>query len=309
MLVQRVITAIVLLVVLAGALLASTPWPLMVLLGLAAACALWEWLRLVLPSSSALAPVVAGVLFFVCALALSSQWVDGSAPSTFVQGVSALLINGLVPLAAVAWVFGATALVVRGNIHSGARAPGDANDRDSGRAAARESMRAVSGPARSGVFAVVAVAAAWAALVRLYLLYGAWLLVSLLALVWFADIAAYFVGKAFGRHKLAPRVSPGKTWEGAVGGVAAATLWVVAGYWLPGSFGDALAARWPWWAVVVVGILLAALSIVGDLFESLLKRRAGVKDSSRMLPGHGGVYDRIDALLPVAPVALLLLGV
>lgn len=314
MLVQRVITAIVLLVVLAGALLASTPWPLMVLLGVAAACALWEWLRLVLPSSSRLAPVVAGVLFFVCALALSSQWVDGSASSTFVQGASALLINGLVPLAAVAWVLGATVLVVRGNIHSGARAPGNAKDLDrdtqqSDRAAARESMRAVSGPARSGVFAVVAVAAAWTALVRLYLLYGAWFLVSLLALVWFADIAAYFVGKAFGRHKLAPRVSPGKTWEGALGGVAAATLWVVAGYWLPGSFGDALAARWPWWAVVVVGILLAALSIVGDLFESLLKRRAGVKDSSRMLPGHGGVYDRIDALLPVAPVALLLLGV
>jgi phosphatidate cytidylyltransferase len=78
--------------------------------------------------------------------------------------------------------------------------------------------------------------------------------------------------------------------------------------WWPGSFGAALLQRMPWWAAVVAAAVLAALSIVGDLFESLLKRRAGLKDSSGLLPGHGGVYDRIDALLPVAPIALLLTG-
>jgi phosphatidate cytidylyltransferase len=153
------------------------------------------------------------------------------------------------------------------------------------------------------------VVAAWTALVQLYLALGAWFLVSLMALIWCADIAAYFAGKAFGRHKLAPRVSPGKTWEGAVGGVVAATLWVFVSRWWPGSFGDVLASQWPLWGVAIIAVLLAALSIVGDLFESLLKRRAGVKDSSQLLPGHGGVYDRIDALLPVAPIALLLSGV
>src|SRR5690606_32908688 len=133
-------------------------------------------------------------------------------------------------------------------------------------------------------------------------------LVSLLALIWFADIAAYFSGKALGRHKLAPRVSPGKTWEGALGGVLAATAWVLASSYWPDSFGHVLMQRWSWWLVALIAVFLAALSIVGDLFESLLKRRAGVKDSSQLLPGHGGVYDRIDALLPVAPIALLLTG-
>src|SRR3546814_4210331 len=109
--------------------------------------------------------------------------------------------------------------------------------------------------------------------------------------------------------KLAPRVSPGKTWEGAVGGVVAATLWVVVSSFWEGSFGFVLRQYWPWAGVIVISVALAALSIVGDLFESLLKRRAGAKDSSGLLPGHGGVYDRIDALLPVAPVAFLLIEI
>jgi phosphatidate cytidylyltransferase len=131
---------------------------------------------------------------------------------------------------------------------------------------------------------------------------------SLLVLIWAADIAAYFAGRAFGKAKLAPRVSPGKTWAGAVGGMAAAAVWMVISANWAGSFGADVQQRWGWVATAVLGVALAALSIVGDLFESLLKRRAAVKDSSQLLPGHGGVYDRIDALLPVAPVALLLSG-
>lgn len=284
MLVQRVITAVVLLAVLAGALLAASPWPLVALLGLAAACALWEWLRLTWPNKPSAVPAALGLLFFVFAMALSFQWL-GDEPSLQVLALSAALGGWLVPAVGIAWVVGATVLVVRGNAQ--------------GRA----------GSICLSLFAIAAVVAAWTALVQLYLALGAWFLVSLMALIWCADIAAYFSGKAFGRHKLAPRVSPGKTWEGAVGGIAAATLWVFVSRWWPGSFGDVLAARWPWWGVAIIAVLLAALSIVGDLFESLLKRRAGVKDSSQLLPGHGGVFDRIDALLPVAPIALLLSGV
>jgi phosphatidate cytidylyltransferase len=159
------------------------------------------------------------------------------------------------------------------------------------------------------LFGVVAIVAVWAALLEMFLVRGAWFLVSMMALVWFADIGAYFTGKALGKHKLAPKVSPGKTWEGAAGGVAAAVIWVVASSGIEGSFGAVLGQRWPLWGIALVTVFLTALSIVGDLFESLLKRRAGVKDSSALLPGHGGVYDRIDALLPVAPMALLLTGV
>jgi phosphatidate cytidylyltransferase len=148
----------------------------------------------------------------------------------------------------------------------------------------------------------------WFALAWIFLQYGASALISLWALIWCADIAAYFVGRQFGRHKLAPDVSPGKTREGAFGGILAATIWLVAtAIWWPGSYGALVLAQWGPAGLVLAGILLSAWSILGDLFESLLKRRAGVKDSSQLLPGHGGVYDRIDAVLPVAPAAILLL--
>src|SRR3546814_861689 len=128
----------------------------------------------------------------------------------------------------------------------------------------------------ASLFGIAAVLAVWLALAQMFVQRGAWFLVSLMALIWFADIAAYFTGKAFGRHKLAPRVSPGKTWEGAAGGVLAATAWVLLSAYWPGSFGDALMQRWTWWVAALIAIFLAALSIVGDLFESLRNGRAGL---------------------------------
>ncbi len=120
------------------------------------------------------------------------------------------------------------------------------------------------------------------------------LVLYLMVLIWIADSAAYFVGRALGRHKLAPRTSPGKSWEGAAGGLAGAALWAWGGalVFLPG------ADPWPFVAVSVVVVLV---SILGDLLESLMKREAGVKDSSQLLPGHGGVLDRIDSLTAAAP--------
>jgi phosphatidate cytidylyltransferase len=140
---------------------------------------------------------------------------------------------------------------------------------------------------------------------------------SVLALVWVADIGAYFAGRALGgrwvQRKLAPSVSPGKTWEGALGGmlgvlVCALTWSGVDGYLaLPASLYTHLAQNGIFFMVLAV-LFLATMSVVGDLVESLFKRSAGVKDSSGLLPGHGGVLDRIDALLPTLPLAMMLVS-
>jgi len=133
-------------------------------------------------------------------------------------------------------------------------------------------------------------------------------LLSVLALVWVADIGAYFVGRAFGKRKLAPSISPGKSWEGALGGwlaVLAAGMACASVAALAGTFPARVAAGWGWTGLVLVLSLLTAASVIGDLVESQLKRRAGFKDSSNLLPGHGGVLDRIDALIPVVPLAVI----
>lgn len=147
---------------------------------------------------------------------------------------------------------------------------------------------------------------AWVALVALQAR-SPWLVLAAMAVVWIADIAAYFAGRAFGRRKLAPDVSPGKTWEGVFGALAAVAAYAVALTAAAGAVGFrgelTLFAVLGW---IVLALSLVALSIVGDLFESLLKRHAGVKDSGTLLPGHGGILDRVDALLAAMPAAALL---
>ena len=122
---------------------------------------------------------------------------------------------------------------------------------------------------------------------------------AVLVLVWVADSAAYFVGRAWGRRKLAPSISPGKTWEGAWGGIAGALAYAIICRGLAGAVA--------WMPLVAGAALLAVLSIVGDLFESAAKRQAGVKDSGTLLPGHGGILDRIDSATATLPLAALLL--
>jgi len=147
--------------------------------------------------------------------------------------------------------------------------------------------------------------ATWLSLVELQAR-SPWLVLAAMAIVWIADTAAYFSGRAFGRRKLAPQISPGKTWEGVYGGLAAVAIYALCLVPFAREAGfapaiDALAiAVWLGFA-----LLLAATSVVGDLFESLLKRHAGVKDSGNLLPGHGGVLDRTDALLAAMPLAAL----
>ncbi len=126
--------------------------------------------------------------------------------------------------------------------------------------------------------------------------HGAWILLSALAIVVAADTGAYFAGRAFGRVKLAPQVSPGKTWEGVIGGLSAsaAVAWAAAG-WL----------GWSVPQILPLALTAAGLSVVGDLLESKMKRQAGVKDSGHLFPGHGGVLDRIDSLAAGLPMLAL----
>jgi phosphatidate cytidylyltransferase len=152
----------------------------------------------------------------------------------------------------------------------------------------------------------IALTGAWVALVALQAR-SPWLVLAAMAVVWIADTAAYFAGRAFGRHKLAPQVSPGKTWEGVYGALAAVAVYALALVPLAaaaGHSGEVSAVAVGVW--VACALVLVALSVEGDLFESLLKRHAEVKDSGRLLPGHGGVLDRIDALLAAMPAAALL---
>ena len=135
--------------------------------------------------------------------------------------------------------------------------------------------------------------------------FNPWLLLFVMTVVMVADISAYFTGKRFGKNKLAPAISPGKTWEGVFGAMVGVTLYVIVVGWASGLY-----KQYPVFpAVIVAGWCWVALAVIGDLFESVVKRQAGVKDSGALLPGHGGLLDRIDALtstLPFAGIALIL---
>ena len=276
MLKQRVVTALVLVAVLLPALFAPVAWPFAVLSLAGIAVAGWEWTRLNGAANTALA--LGLVLGMTCALALWAGW-SHSPPKPVWWA------------AAIGWVVGG-ALALRGGPPAWPSMP--------------VTFRLVIG--------LAALWTAWLALAAAREI-GVNFTLSVLCLVWAADIAAYFGGRAFGKKKLAPSISPGKSWAGVwsgmVGALALAALWLLldAAFAMDSpSFYSRLAAHLGYAVLAVVVVLLAAMSVVGDLFESLVKRAAGAKDSSGLLPGHGGVLDRIDALLPVFPMALALIA-
>ncbi|MGE0311606.1 MAG: phosphatidate cytidylyltransferase [Lautropia sp.] len=273
MLRQRVITALVLLFAVLGALFLAPPWGwgLLSLAGLVAATL--EWMRLL--AGGARVPAVAIGVAVACGAWL--MWREAG-------GVPGAWLGWLIAADLLLWIGVAVPAVL------GARPP-------------RSGLAWV----RIG-FAALALFSLWVALYELRVIHPAMLL-STMAVVWAADIGAYFVGRAFGRHKLAPRVSPGKSWEGALGGlgfVLACALVVALAWPSPSILPGWLALRVGTPAMLGWMVVLVALSVVGDLFESLLKRRRGVKDSGSLFPGHGGILDRIDALVPTVPACLLL---
>lgn len=274
MLKQRILTAIVLLTILAGVLSFNSAWPFLTFLALMCGFAGWEWTRLTLGKSSNY-PVWLGVALFALTMAQAYAWLDLELSSTLIVHLSATLCV----------LFWFTAV---------------------GTAIYRAQVLVPAAPFAWSGFALLTLFATWGVLAFLYRTHGVAYVLSLLIVIWIADIAAYFVGRAFGRHKLAPSISPGKTLEGAVAGVIGVVIWMLISSQWPGSFAANLNQHWGWLGTIALSVLLAVFSICGDLFESMLKRRVGVKDSSQLLPGHGGVYDRIDAVVAVVPLAYVL---
>lgn len=257
MLKLRILTAVVLLLVVLATVLLGPRWLLLALLGVGMFAAAYEWATL-----AALAHWLGKLGYGVLVIALAALgwwWTQQTS-----GGIQMILLA-----AALIWIV-AFFLVVK---HP------------------RVPLPAITG---GGAFLI---AAAWLAAVALYdLPRGKYWLLLVLALVWAADIGAYFAGRAFGSHKLAPAVSPGKTWEGLAGGVVLALIVAFVGGWW-------LAALSPTFLGVCLFAVLA--SVIGDLTESLFKRQRGIKDSGRLLPGHGGVLDRLDSLLAALPVFAL----
>jgi len=274
MLKQRVLTAIVLLAVLVMAMSASSPWPFTFLMAILCGCAGWEWGRMTWPDHGAIR-IALGSILFAFTLAISDD--------LFLLGdAEPVWLHTLVILAALVWLTAVPIAVLRGQA--------DAPPRHLGWT----------------LFAPVSLLAACVLMVSIYDQRGTLYLLSLLTLIWIADIFAYFGGKTFGKHKLAVRISPGKTIEGALTGLVGVLAWIAISSQWKDTFAADLLYRWGWSMTLLAAALLACLSVMGDLFESLLKRRAGIKDSSALLPGHGGVLDRIDAVIAVLPVAYLM---
>ena len=272
MLKQRVITALVLLALLVPALVVASPWPFALFcLGLMSAAA-WEWARL--NGAGTGSPWLAVVLVACCAIALALGW-GAVAPAALWW--AALLLWCLVG-----------SRVLRAGVAAWPRQP--------------KALRWSLG--------LVLLWIAWLAILNARQV-GINFLLSIFCIVWMADIAAYFGGRALGKRKLAPAISPGKSWEGVWSGMLGVLLLALVWLVVDRSFAidsaslfTRLLQRLGGFGLTLVVMLLSALSVVGDLFESLIKRSAGAKDSSALLPGHGGVLDRFDALLPVVPAAL-----
>jgi phosphatidate cytidylyltransferase len=271
---QRILTALVLLALLLPTLVLRTPWPFAVVTLAAMALAGWEWARL--NGAGELSIAFGIVLGLACGAALWAGW--GSTAPRLAWW-----------LATVVWVLGGT-WVLRAGVAGWPRLP--------------RALRLALG--------FVALWTAWLALANAKAV-GLNFILSIFCVVWAADIFAYFGGRAFGRRKLAPGISPGKSWEGVWSGMLGAL--VVAAVWLvvdasgvvdSPSVYRIVATRYSAVGLALVVVFLVALSVVGDLVESLVKRSAGAKDSSNLLPGHGGILDRLDALLPVFPIALAL---
>ena len=280
MLKQRVITAVILLAILLPALFYRSALPFCAVALVLIAAGAWEWGRLN-GCAQGLSVLLALACVILCGLSWYAGFLDKSLPMLWTLAGSGWVLAG-------AWL-------LRHGVPGWSRIP--------------KGLRLFGG--------LIALWLAWLAVAQARVI-GINFLLSVLLLVWVADIFAYFAGRTFGgrfsKSKLAASISPGKSWEGVWGGMVGVVLlslvWAGLDAGGPSAFSGTLYARlWTQHGVAVMlvaVIFLAAMSVVGDLVESLIKRSAGVKDSSRLLPGHGGVLDRVDALLPALPLAMML---
>lgn len=288
MLAHRIATALVLLVMVIVALAAPGPWPFAMLLLAMVAASAWEWARLC-GMTGRMPPLVAAA---VLVAVLAGSWAATSIPSFEALETHPLAGAPTWWAIAAAWIVGGAWMLSRGV----------------------DGWRSLPRSVQWATGLLVLVTTWWSTM----LAYAAGInfMMSVMMLVWASDIAAYFGGRGFGGRifgprKLAPTISPGKTWEGALSGLVGALLlalvwvWWVDPHWpvdAPSLYTRMVEAN-GWWYMAAVVFVLTGAGIVGDLVESLLKRAAGAKDSSSLLPGHGGVLDRVDALLPVMPMA------
>ncbi|MEO6018242.1 MAG: phosphatidate cytidylyltransferase [Polaromonas sp.] len=278
------ITAIVLLAILLPALFYRTPVPFCAVALVLIAAGAWEWGRL-----NGCSQPMSVLLGLACVLLCGLSWYGGLLEKS---------LTLLWTLGGAFWVLAGAGLLRRG-VKGWPRIP--------------RALRLAGG--------LAALWLAWLAVAQARVI-GINFLLSVLMLVWAADIFAYVAGRSFGgrftKSKLAPSISPGKSWEGVWGGMVGVV--VLSAVWIAldranaggGIFTGSLYMRlWSQHGAVVTlvaVVFLAAMSVVGDLVESLIKRSAGVKDSSGLLPGHGGVLDRVDALLPTLPLAMMLVS-
>lgn len=279
MLGQRIITALVLLAILVPSVFYSSTFPFLAVALVLIAAGAWEWARMNQLESAT--SVAFGVF---CAMLCGASWVAGA---VYFQLRLVWLAVGS------AWVVVGTFLLLAG-VAAWAKVP--------------RICRLVGG--------MIALWAAWLAVAQARTI-GVNYLFSVLVLVWVADIFAYFAGRSLGgkffKRKLAASISPGKTWEGALGGVCGVILLAFGWCWIDTQFAvDSPSLYTQLWKrggplMVIAVVFMAAMSVVGDLVESLFKRSAGIKDSSGLLPGHGGVLDRVDALLPTLPLSMMII--
>lgn len=295
MLIPRIITAVVLLAVLTVLVSLSSPLYFGLFISVASALTIFEWLRIALNGEhkSLTASIIAtislalfvGTYFLLIPgtdnsimLALTKPTVFQANPWATVVFSSFIMLQFFV---AFAWIFIVPMVLYQAN------------------------TTATSNSTFHSVFAILASFTTWFSVLIIYVFLGAWFLFSFLVIIWCADIFAYFGGRFFGGSKLAPAISPGKTRSGALCGLLSVMLWMIISAFIEGSFAELVSRYLGLMGAVGVGILMAVVSIFGDLYESLLKRRAGVKDSSQLLPGHGGVWDRLDSVIAVSPIAMM----
>lgn len=283
MLKQRVITAIVLLLILLPALFYSSFVPFCAVALILISAGAWEWARLN-EYRGGVAYLSGGACFLLC---ISAWWLGMLQPPFPLKTI--WTVSGAL------WVLGGAWLLLGGV----------------------PQWSKINRTARL-VVGIFVLFLAWLAVAQARVT-GINFLLSVLLLVWVADIFAYFAGRAFGgrivRQKLAPSISPGKSWEGVWGGMAGVVVLAFVWCWFDSRFQAGVPSLYSylfakgWWLMFLAVLFMCAMSVVGDLVESLVKRSAGVKDSSGLLPGHGGVLDRVDALLPTLPLAMMLYSI